>query len=149
MSKYIYNQLYQKIDSGIYSVNDLYVRKKENTNMDDENFLHLIEDKKFEEATLLIKTGKAFSQEIMKEIMIKCLTSNLGGYSLELINLLVEAGIQPLTKERLINLLTNFYNYLDKTKFGIGNVKISDETVFKILLSFEKKLKFMYRCFIK
>ena len=33
MSQYIYNQLYQKIDSGIYSVNDLYVRKKENTNL--------------------------------------------------------------------------------------------------------------------
>ena len=144
MSQYIYNQLYQKINNGIYSVNDLYIRKKENTNLYDDKILSLLEDKKFREATLLIKTGKGFSQEIMKEIMIKCLTGSLGGYSYEIINLLVEADVQPLSKEILINLLTNFYNYLDK----IAKIKCSDESISKILLNFEKKLKYMYKCFL-
>jgi hypothetical protein len=147
MSQYIYNQLYQKINNGIYSVNDLYIRKKENTNLYDDKILCLLEDKKFRDAIHLIKNGKGFSQEIMKEIMIKCLTKSLGGYSYEIINLLVEAGVQPLSKEILINLLTNFYNYLDKIAKN-GNVKCSDESISKILLNFEKKLKYMYKCFL-
>lgn len=182
MSQYIYNKLYQDINIGIYSVNELYVREKEfpfNPELYDEtvsqqllemvvtkNFQnlnvmlerkpnpnttdvlgkslldYLFQNEKYEEGMRLIKMGAKPSQEILK----KCLTKNLKNENLKIIHVLVEYGLKPLTKEELLTLLNTHYDFLNKLK--VLGKELSDETKCKILLSFEKKLKFMYRKYI-
>jgi len=100
---------------------------------------YLMENSKYKEAIRLIKMGANPSQKIM----MRCLTNGLiiesKSYRMEMIVTLINSGLEPLSTEQLLHSL-HIYNKIIS--------ELHDEIKYKALLSFEKRLKFMYNKYL-
>lgn len=106
---------------------------------------YLIENKKYEEAIRLIKTGATPSQNVMLQCLRRNLFVDTKSYNEIIMKLLIEHGMKPLIQEQLLKALYMLYSL----NFNfINDVKQHENLKIKCLLSFEKRLKMMYHVYI-